>query len=105
LHLANLPMQRLSWRAGQRERTDGMSKYTPWFPANIPPAREGQYQRRIPLSSQMAGTPIGPAYFKAGAWLVNWTTGDKPSLWQDCEWRGLRKPAHGVLPSVNQQEK
>lgn len=42
-------------------------KLTPWFPANVKPAREGVYERR-PRCFERGNVPRWLALFRAGEW-------------------------------------
>lgn len=69
---------------------------TPWYPVETKPCRVGWYMRRFPRgSSVLNDMPIGSAYWDGLYWFKQYgrrISERAPSLWQGCEWRGLRMP-------------
>jgi hypothetical protein len=64
------------------------TKRTPWFPGNVPPAREGDYEYRFLIG--MTGKHCAPRRMRwsNGEWSMGFTKGAFGSIPGD-EWRGL----------------
>ena len=63
-----------------------MSAHTPWFPADVKPARNGKYQVRNVVS----GDPFH-GYWNNGKWRFSNRSNAAKFRHQEREWRGLAK--------------